>query len=447
MCSSDPMDASTLVSSGDMFVESRVPVWATTNNTNDTLVFQPSTAWTGNTDTLIIDVDSTEGVPLPALTLNYSVDTSIPTAFMSPESDSHINALTPIVIGFTIAMEPATLVLAGTLAGQSDGGIWSSNINTSDTLTISPSGAWAGGAYTLFIDVEADNGVSLTTLPLTYVVDDANPSVTSVTPATGSTITCNQTNVIVYNDSVDIATLTASGLLWDNSDKCVWSKTTNTNDTLTLSPATSWPVPTIPVPTIDLMLDVADLVGNSLAPLNLVYTVDTNAPEIFLNGDNPVSIELGTPYVDAGATALDIPAGYITANMATINPVVDAEGTYTVTYNVMDAAGNAAVQVTRTVTVTADITPPVITVTAGTDSVEQGGTWTDAGATTTDNVDADGVAITTDTVDTNVVGDQIITYTATDAANNDAIPATRTVTVKADIKPPSITVTAGADSF
>ena len=49
----------------------------------------------------------------------------------------------------------------------------------------------------------------------------------------------------------------------------------------------------------------------------------------------------------------------------------------------------------------------------------------DAGATTTDNVDAPGVATTTDTVDTNIVGNTIITYTATDAAGNTAT-ATRT---------------------
>ena len=35
-------------------------------------------------------------------------------------------------------------------------------------------------------------------------------------------------------------------------------------------------------------------------------------------------------------------------------------GTYTVTYNVDDAAGNAAVQVSRTVNITPDVTIPSI---------------------------------------------------------------------------------------
>ena len=41
------MDPSTLVLSGDMVAESRAAVWSTSNNTNDTLVFKPNTAWTG----------------------------------------------------------------------------------------------------------------------------------------------------------------------------------------------------------------------------------------------------------------------------------------------------------------------------------------------------------------------------------------------------------------
>ena len=46
----------------------------------------------------------------------------------------------------------------------------------------------------------------------------------------------------------------------------------------------------------------------------------------------------------------------------TVNAVdVNTVGTYTVTYNVSDAAGNAATQVTRTVNITPDVTIPVIT--------------------------------------------------------------------------------------
>jgi hypothetical protein len=87
-----------------------------------------------------------------------------------------------------------------------------------------------------------------------------------------------------------------------------------------------------------------------------------------------------------------------------------------------------------------DTTAPVVTVTSGTDTVGQGSTWTDAGATadTGETVTASG------TVDTNTVGIYTITYTATDAAGNVGT-ATRTVTVL-DTTAPVVTVTSGTDT-
>ena len=59
------------------------------------------------------------------------------------------------------------------------------------------------------------------------------------------------------------------------------------------------------------------------------------------------------------------------------------------TYNVTDANGNVAVEVTRTVNVV-DTTLPVITLTGeATVTIEVGSTYTDAGATATDNYDGD----------------------------------------------------------
>jgi len=85
--------------------------------------------------------------------------------------------------------------------------------------------------------------------------------------------------------------------------------------------------------------------------INVVVT-DVTAPMITLNGATPVSIVRGSVYNDAGATAADNVDGNITANIATVNPVNTAiVGAYTVTYDVSDAAGNAATQVTRTVNV------------------------------------------------------------------------------------------------
>ncbi|MEE8466003.1 MAG: immunoglobulin-like domain-containing protein, partial [Dehalococcoidia bacterium] len=78
-------------------------------------------------------------------------------------------------------------------------------------------------------------------------------------------------------------------------------------------------------------------------------------PVITLLGSDPdpVVVILGGTYNDAGASAFDTLDGDITASIVTVNPVdTKIPETYTVTYNVTDASGNAALQVTRTVIVT-----------------------------------------------------------------------------------------------
>ena len=79
---------------------------------------------------------------------------------------------------------------------------------------------------------------------------------------------------------------------------------------------------------------------------------DATVPVITLLGASPVAIEQNATYNDRGATAVDDVDGVITANIAVVNSVDTAMvGTYTVTYDVSDAAGNVAQQVVRTVEV------------------------------------------------------------------------------------------------
>ena len=122
---------------------------------------------------------------------------------------------------------------------------------------------------------------------------------------------------------------------------------------------------------------------------------------ITLNGDTQITVEVGSTYTDLGATASDNYDGDITADIVTVNNVdTSVIGSYTVTYNVTDDAGNAATEVTRTVNVT-DTTAPVITLNGDTQiTVEVGTTYTDLGATASDNYDGD---ITADIVTVNNV--------------------------------------------
>ena len=102
------------------------------------------------------------------------------------------------------------------------------------------------------------------------------------------------------------------------------------------------------------------------------------------HGDyDPETVEVNTAYIDAGATATNTEDGDLTANIVTGGDSVDTAtlGDYTITYNVTDSSGNAAPQVTRTVSVV-DTTPPVITL-LGSDPVQvlRNAPYTDAGAT------------------------------------------------------------------
>ena len=81
---------------------------------------------------------------------------------------------------------------------------------------------------------------------------------------------------------------------------------------------------------------------------------DLTPPTITLLGSASVTLTVGDPYTDAGATATDALDGDLTAKIVTTNPVNTAQvGSYTVTYNVKDSSGNAATPATRTVTVKA----------------------------------------------------------------------------------------------
>ena len=172
--------------------------------------------------------------------------------------------------------------------------------------------------------------------------------------------------------------------------------------------------------------------------------VDTTAPVITLIGDPTVTLEVGSTYTEQGATATD---NYDTSVSVVIGgDTVDTNtvGAYTVTYDATDANNNAATQVTRTVNVV-DTTAPVITLTGDpTVTLEVGSTYTEQGATATDNYDTSvSVVIGGDTVDTNTVGAYTVTYDATDANNNAATQVTRTVNV-VDTTAPVITLTGGS---
>jgi hypothetical protein len=90
----------------------------------------------------------------------------------------------------------------------------------------------------------------------------------------------------------------------------------------------------------------------------VAYFVFPGAPVLTLKGSNPMTVEVGDPFVDPGATATDADFGDISAYIE-VTGTVDANvvGAYVLTYSVSNWYATSTV--TRTVNVV-DTTPPVI---------------------------------------------------------------------------------------
>ena len=113
--------------------------------------------------------------------------------------------------------------------------------------------------------------------------------------------------------------------------------------------------------TYTITYDVTDSAGSAATRRTRQVIVAANhRPVISLNGAASMRIELGSGYVDEGATASDQEDGDLTASIVVGGDVVNTAvvRTYIVTYNVSDSAGMAAAQVTRTVEVFDPAPPP-----------------------------------------------------------------------------------------
>ena len=153
---------------------------------------------------------------------------------------------------------------------------------------------------------------------------------------------------------------------------------------------------------------------------NSVY--DVTAPVITMvevNGNTVINHEINTAYNDAGATANDNIDGDVTNNIVVTGSVNTAVlGVYNITYTVQDSKGNES-QAVRVVNVI-DTTNPVVTLTGpSTVNLNTGDTYTEQGATATDNSgESLTVTIGGDVVDTANAGSYTVTYTATDSSSN-----------------------------
>lgn len=180
----------------------------------------------------------------------------------------------------------------------------------------------------------------------------------------------------------------------------------------------------------EIVYQAMDSSGNYADPVTRTVIVqDTTAPEIALNGDSTIYLEVHDTWNDLGAIVTD---NYDDDLSYDITGSVDTStlGTYTLSYDAVDSSGNQADTVTRTIIVQ-DTTPPVITLNGdSTIYIEYGDSYEELGATVTDNYDSNLDVVISGTVDESTLGEYILSYDATDSSGNQAATVTRTVIVQ-----------------
>ena len=192
--------------------------------------------------------------------------------------------------------------------------------------------------------------------------------------------------------------------------------------------------------------NVNDTAGNAAEEITrIVEVVDTEAPLMFLLGDEEMQVECGHNYVSPGALAWDACDGDISSaiNIDTSDMDVNAVGFYTVVYTVTDGADNAAEAATRIVEVV-DTAAPVIFLLGDAEVFLECGfeAYQLPGALAWDACDgviSDDVIVDESDVDVDAVGLYTATYNVSDSAGNAAGEKTRLVTVQ-DTTGPEITL-------
>ena len=338
-----------------------------------------------------------------SLTLNNAADyeTKSSYSFTVIASDSYDNVTTSSVL--TVSVNDDGKVFICHVTGQGTNG-------KTETLEVSPNA----------VQAHLDHGDSLGSCDAS--VDYISPEITSGT--TGTDLAENSGSgqtvyTITATDNVGVESYAIAGsdasLLSVNSSTGVVSLTADPDYETKSS--------------YSFTVTASDAAGNTSAATTVTFSITDvdEIPPVITVTSGTDTVEMGSTWTDAGATA---DGGETVTSSGTVD--TSTVGTYTITYSATDAEGNTGTA-TRTVTVV-DTTAPVITVTSGTDTVEMGSTWTDAGAT----ADGGETVTSSGTVDTSTVGTYTITYSATDAEGNTGT-ATRTVTV-VDTTAPVITV-------
>ena len=353
-----------------------------------TITFTPSA--TEFTITLAANaVSDLAGLTGPATAASVTGSATQPTA-----TTADLSSLTTTAGALSPAFNAATLGYTINVANDVASTTITPTAVTGATVTVAGTAVTSGtpsgdiplnvGANAIAIVVTAADGTTEKTYTVT-VRRVPLPVTLTLAMDTGASPT-DRMDRITSNGQVDVTGLESGA---------IWRYTINGGSTFIPGTGTSFTLPEgdYTADTDDEDVQVVQSVSgvDSLATSLAAVTVDTTAPVITLENDTVAGNTgvVGTAYTDPGATATDnvdtsvdvVPGG----DTLDINTVA---GTYLITYDATDTAGNGAVQVERTVTVTEPVANIAPVANAGDDQSVTTGTQvtlTGSGSSDPDN--------------------------------------------------------------
>jgi hypothetical protein len=278
------------------------------------------------------------------------------------------------------------------------------------------------GSYYLYYDVEDNAGNKAEQKRRSVTVVDTTGPTISITPP-------NPINIYAGTPYVEYG-----ATAHDNLDGDVTHKIDTINDSVNTS------VPGV----YRVHYRVQDNAGyktDSVRVINVLDFADTIPPVITLLGNNPLLLDIGQSYTEAGAKATDNKDGDITDRIEINDDSVNTstQGTYRVHYTVSDNAGNTDHEIRIVlVGVNLDTIPPVITLLGDNPmTIEINDPYNEPGATAIDNEDGNisSKIEITGTVDNTKIGTYTRTYNVSDNSGNKATPKERSVKVVDQIIP------------
>ena len=308
----------------------------------------------------------------------------------------------------------------------------------------------ANGTYTFMINI-ADADARATKYYSSEASESFRPKLTITTSAAPD----NTVPVISVPADITVAAIDDSGTPDTNIDIATFLTAAMANDAVDGAVDVTYVAPTVfPLGETTVTFEASDTNANTATMEAKITVTDQTAPIITLVGDNAPTLSTGDSYSEQGATALDNVEGDISVDIIVSGDSVNTTtpGTYTVTYNLTDSAGNIANEITRRVTVQ-DASVPVVNAPANITvaATDQHGTAkANSDISTfltaaTANDDVDGTVTVSHNalaLDNFPIGDTIVTFSAKDSSDN--IGTSQATVTIADQTSPIITLVGGS---